>query len=530
MKDLALMLDSGVPLINVHTGDSVESQDAIVSMINERNKAARQKTPVVVWDCIRGLRSANTLGQERIIASVGVDVAKAVTTLPMLSLQLAELKKAALDDALIILNNPHFQYATPGAGDSVQAIQNMRDLMELRHCRIVMLVPFGTSVPNILTGDIMVVEDAPPDRDTILSELRDIETAAQEDFGTDKAKLSDDEARDVCDLVSGFSLFSIRQIASVSVQPQSKDQPDLFNKLAIQRQKAKQIENVPGLEIWDGNERFSDLANLDQLVWFCEQLKSRTRIVVLLDEIEKQLGHAGSALDGGASIAQFGLILSFMEDKKVDGLLLAGHPGNGKSHIAKALANEAGCMCLSVNWGRSKGRYVGETEGNTARILKTIESLAGTGILFVATSNNLALLPPELQSRFTLGTFMVELPEGKALNQIWDLRRKEFGVESKPWRDTNGMSGRDIRNACRLASTMNVPLADVKDMIVPTYVAHKDAVEHLRVQAHGRYLDASKPGVYTNKTLEGESEKEIRRRRMTKSETWVSPGNMGSAN
>ena len=219
------------------------------------------------------------------------------------------------------------------------------------------------------------------------------------------------------------------------------------------------------------------------------------RLVVLLDEIEKQL--TPDAIDSGASRGQFGQVLSFMEDKGVDGLMLAGHPGNGKSHFAKAIANEAQCLCLAVNWGLAKGRFVGETEAGTALILRTIESITPKGVLFVATSNDVSRLPPELLARFTLGTFMTELPTPEAMKQIWQKRCAEFGVELGDLQvDTRDWSGRDARNACRMARRLGKTVADVADYIIPAAQQDYDSVLELRRQADGRWLDASVKGVY----------------------------------
>lgn len=484
MKSLKDMYYCGVPLINVHTGDNLECQKKIEETIKNLGK----DSPIVVWDCINGLvglndrgtNYASTLGTPK-----GPHTLKAIT-----ALAIAVSSKNIPEDTVFIIHNPHFFYQDM---PTIQAIQNMRGVMENNSSSMAMLVPPGTSIPSVLSGDIMVVEDEPPDKDVIKQEISNLATEHKMD-------LSADEANHFADTVSGFSLFTVRQLAATSMQKPTKKDPNLFNRMAVQHQKIKQIENVPGLTIWSGDEQFDDLAGLDQLIWFAEKLTPHTRLVVLLDEIEKQLGNVGSSLDGGASMGQFGQILTFMEDYKTNGLMIIGSPGNGKSHVAKAIANEAECLCLALNCGRAKGRFVGETELNTARILNTIKTLAKTGIVFVATSNDPGMLAPELKSRFTLGTFMVEFPEGEALKRVWELRLKEFGLEGTPKFNSDGWSGRDIRNACRTASMLSMDINDVRHLIVPTSQQNPGAVEQLRERADGRYLDASREGVYKNRS------------------------------
>lgn len=506
MDLLAKMYRSGVPLIAVQTGDSIECEDKVKSVINGLDKNA----PILAWDTIQGLRSANGDKSNKTLSRFNAPPAELTTSIAAIAKSISQPLVQLERGTVIILHNPHFSFHEPS---TIQAIQNMRELIEGFGANVVMLVPYGTAIPTVLSGDIMVVDDNPPDKKEIVNEIKEIVSCANYSLDDDeKISLSHDESESLSEILSGFSLFANRQMLTVSMQEPTEEDPNIFNKMVLQQQKVKQIENVPGLTIWNGNEMFTDLAGLDQLVWFCKRLTKHTRIVVLLDEIEKQLGNTGSALDGGTSMAQFGQVLSFMEDKKTDGILLAGSPGTGKSHVAKSVANEAKCLCLAVNWTQARGRFVGETEGNTARILKTIETLAGNGILFVATSNDITRLPPELIARFTLGTFMVELAEGKALDNIWKLRLNEFGVKTKPTFNYRGYSGRDIRNACRLASKLGIHINEVENLIVPTAQQNPLAVSMLREQADGRYLDASKPGVYRNREKQPVAQKKTGRK------------------
>jgi len=51
------------------------------------------------------------------------------------------------------------------------------------------------------------------------------------------------------------------------------------------------------------------------------------------------------------------------------GILLLGVPGTGKSHFAKALGNQVGWPCLSLNLGKVFGSLVGESEAKMREAL-----------------------------------------------------------------------------------------------------------------------------------------------------------------
>lgn len=133
------------------------------------------------------------------------------------------------------------------------------------------------------------------------------------------------------------------------------------------------------------------------------------------------------------------------------GALLVGVPGCGKSLTAKGVATAYGMPLLRLDLGALKGKYVGESEGNLRRALKTAEtvapcvvwideiekSLAGAtqgaadggvsadalgtilswmqdrqgSVFVVATANDVSGLPPELlrKGRFD-EMFFVDLP------------------------------------------------------------------------------------------------------------------------
>jgi SpoVK/Ycf46/Vps4 family AAA+-type ATPase len=174
------------------------------------------------------------------------------------------------------------------------------------------------------------------------------------------------------------------------------------------------------------------------------------------------------------------------------GLFLTGPPGTGKSLTARAAANFLGFPILKVSSDAIFGRYVGESEANLTRILKTAEAVApsvlyideveklaagmgggGDGdsgvsrrvlgqllswmqdhtapVLIVATANNPLGIPPELMGRFD-ETFFVDMPSEAERASILEihLRKKGREADEVAWAianvasETPGFSGREI--------------------------------------------------------------------------------------
>jgi len=141
------------------------------------------------------------------------------------------------------------------------------------------------------------------------------------------------------------------------------------------------------------------------------------------------------------------------------GILLMGVQGCGKSLAVKVVAAELGLSLYRLDLGRLYSKYIGETEQNLKRALKTIEQLSplclwideiekgfaasasdidggvsqrvlgtfltwmqerGPGCFLAATANNVYMLPPEFlrKGRFD-EVFFVDLPDANLRDQIF---------------------------------------------------------------------------------------------------------------
>ncbi len=228
---------------------------------------------------------------------------------------------------------------------------------------------------------------------------------------------------------------------------------------------------------------------------------------------------------------------------KARGILLLGVPGTGKSAFCKALGNETNRPAIILDVGALKGSLVGLTEERTRRALAQIDQMAPCVVLvdeiekalagvqssgqtdsgvtaglfgsiltwlndhtsdvfFVATSNDIGKLPPELSraERFD-GVFFLDLPGRAQQDAIWNIYLQAYGLDSHQRRPNDReWTGAEIKSCCRLASLLDLPLVEAAQNIVPVAVTAGEAVERLRTWASGRCLDADRPGLYTRGT------------------------------
>ena len=258
------------------------------------------------------------------------------------------------------------------------------------------------------------------------------------------------------------------------------------------------------LTLHRGQERFDSLGGLESLKDFCKR-----------------------ALAPGRSNSTV----------KPRGILLLSPPGCGKSAFCKALGNEVGRPTLILDIGSLMGSLVGQSEANLRQALRTIDAMApaicmvdelekalsGVGsqgdsgvssrlfgnlltylsdhesdVFFVATSNDISRLPPELSraERFD-GVFFLDLPVTKEKDRIWTIYRQQYGIpENQARPDDTSWTGAEIKSCCRLAALLDVPLTQAARNVVPVAVTSSETIEKLRSWASGRCLAAGEPGIY----------------------------------
>jgi hypothetical protein len=240
--------------------------------------------------------------------------------------------------------------------------------------------------------------------------------------------------------LKGLSLVESEKILTrILIEDGALSAADIARVAAAKR---KVVEQEGLLEYWTSVEDLSAVAGLDGLKgWLAKR-----RVVV----------------DDPDGAARFGLPFP-------KGILLLGVPGCGKSLCAKAVASEWGLPLLRLDPGSLYDRYVGDSEKNFRRAMRTAERMApavlwideiekafaaggeqdggvsqrifGTflswlqerrgDVFVVATSNDVSALPPEFirKGRFD-EVFFVDLPSRAARRRIFEIHLRKRGVDT----------------------------------------------------------------------------------------------------
>jgi SpoVK/Ycf46/Vps4 family AAA+-type ATPase len=265
--------------------------------------------------------------------------------------------------------------------------------------------------------------------------------------------------------------------------------------------KRQAIEQTPGLSVNRSGVTFDDIGGYDNVKGFITDLNNgedRPNTIVFIDEIEKMIAGATGDLSGQAQY-QLGKLLSYMQDNDADGMIFIGPPGAAKSLVAKATGNTMRIPTIDLDLGGMKGSLMGESEQHLNGGLKVISSVSQGRMLFIATCNSIANLPPELRRRFKLGTFFFDLPTKAEREVIWPICIKKYNLTEslaaeRP--DDRQWTGAEIDACCKIARKLNRTLKHAATFVVPIAISAKAKIEALRREASECYISASHEGYY----------------------------------
>jgi hypothetical protein len=433
-----------------------------------------QKWALATWDVERGLSATN-------------DQATAATD-PVAAIRAINALATPKGSALLVLVNFH---RFLNSAEIVQALAHQIHSGKTSRTFILILSPI-VQIPFELEKHFVVIEHHLPNRGQLEEIAKGIATESGEmPEGIELARL--------LDAAAGLTRFEAEGAYSLSIVRHGTLRPE-----AIWELKESMLKKSGLLTLHRGRERFDDLGGLDAMKQFCAKaLAPRTK---------------------GRS--------------KARGILLLGVPGTGKSAFAKALGNETGRPTLVLDVGSLMGGVVGATEHNTRQALRIVDAMAPcvlfvdeiekalsgvvssaqsdsgvsarlfgsllswlsdheSDVFFIATSNNISMLPSEFSraERFD-SLFFLDLPGSAEKQKIWDLYCRKFEIHEQTLPKDVDWTGAEIRSCCRLASLLDTSLADAAKNVVPVAVTAAEQMEKLRSWATGRCLDASRSGLY----------------------------------
>jgi hypothetical protein len=471
-----------VPLLAITTPDPAATI-GLVRTYGLRSPGSDQEDPVFSWDVSRGLLPVNS-GADKALATLLGSAKSNVTMNPSETLKLLA---NVPPKSVVFFHNAHRFVRNEFVS---QGIWNLRDLFKGKPATLVLLAP-AIDVPAELFHDLLVLEETLPGREQLAAIIKDQCVQAQIETP------AEDEMAQAVSALQGLAAFPAEQVVALSLSKRNG-----INLARLWERKRQMINATPGLSVWGGNERFHDIGGVQAAKDFLARLfkgNDSPKAVVFLDEIEKMFsGSLSSNQDSsGVTVSMLGTLLTYMQDHKARGIIFVGPPGTCKSMVAKASGTEAGVPAICFDLGAMKASLVGQSESQLRQALGVVSAVAENNVLFIATSNNVSALPPELLRRFKYGVMFFDLPSAAERETIWAIYRKQFQIPPDMIQPPDqGWTGDEIRTCCELSWQLGCSLEEASAYIIPVAIRAADQLKELRSQANYRYLSASYPGPY----------------------------------
>ena len=464
-KEFATARRVSTPLIMIRTSDAASVMSTL----------ADATVPVMQWDAAQGFAARSESGADALAEMTGGNLQVLNPADAMFSL------RTVAAGSIVFVINAHRIWQDIA---TVQAFWNLRDAFKSNGRTLVLLVTPEAKAPRELDSDVIVIDDPLPDAEA----LAEIITAQCANAEPPLAKPDVATLRKSVDALKGLSAFVAEQVTAMCLTRSGIDLTQLWER------KRQAVEQTPGATIFRQKIRFADIGGHDGLKRdLLREVNSKrpVKVVVIFDEFEKSM--AGAASDSsGVSQDASKTVLTYMQDHDVRGTILFGHPGAGKTLVAKAMSSEADCLCIMADMGAMKGSLVGESEAKIRQFFTMVSAIAGDGgAFFVATCNSTGALTTEMRRRFKTGFYFVDLPSREEKDAVWNIHMSKRNISAQPMPDDTNWTGAEIESCCEKADNYGITLIDAALSIVPVATAQPELIDARRREANRRLLSST---------------------------------------
>jgi hypothetical protein len=482
MKELIEQLKQArkvaTPLVVVGTYDPEVTLTTLRTLLNG-------KSPLLTWDCVDGVRERNELGQAAMSA---VNPEQCFKPTGML-VQARELPAKTV----LAMVHPHRFFDDPTV---VEAIRQLRDPFATNTRMLVLLCP-EASVPQELRQSVVTLNERLPTKEQLSSVAQVVYNDLREKNPATPAPTEQDLTA-AAQAMQGFGKFMASQVGYLGINFDTA-RVDIEAMWGVKR---SLIAQVPGLSAVEPGLTFADIGGCGAAKEYMLRRaagKRRPALIVMIDEIEKQMAGSGSGGDSsGVSTYIKGAILQAWQDYEWDGMLEPGPPGCSKSHFIKCCAAELKVPVFKMDLGATKGQYVGVSEQNINEALRTLHAIGGKDVFFMATCNDMQVVTADLRRRFRSGVWYFPLPGGDELDAIWGIHLTKRGLPlDMPRPDDTNYTGSDVETVCERAWELEIDLKEAAEKyLTPVFKTNRESILALEKLAAGRFLDANTGGLY----------------------------------
>ena len=466
-------------------------------------------TPLITYDCGGGFGEVNAEGGAALLQMPDFSPDEPVLD-PGYAMRMI---KSLPDHSVVMWYNAHRWLSDR---EVAQGVANLRDPYKANQRTLICTAP-NFELPSELQQEMQLFyEPLPSDGEYAVVAKRIVENANLLREGKTKVPQPDEDLmRNLVTAARGLAAFAAEQALAMSLMRDGYDLSEMW------RRKKHAIEQVPGLRFEFGGPGLDQVGGLTALKQYFDPVMkgpARYRAIAFMDEIEKSV--AGAAGDSsGVSQEQVGSLLSWTTERDIDGMLLIGPSGTGKTLIARAIGASYGIPTMIIDLGATKSKYVGDSGANLRALLAAVDNVSGTDTLLLGTCNAIQALSPELQRRFTVGPYFVDLPTAEGRKTIWDIHLANPRFAGTPFGDKpndTDLTGADIYNIVKEAWKQNTSLRQAAiTTSVPVARMNPKRISDLRDLAHTHgFLSADRPGTYYKPGSEEAREADLGGRRI----------------